>query len=70
MDCELHPPWIETLSCLFDINKSVRLSNMDDVDLDKSMNMIFEATDIAFASPAILSRPVEFYFKVSKFDHA
>nr|XP_039270899.1 dynein heavy chain domain-containing protein 1-like isoform X1 [Styela clava] len=56
LDGEINAPWIENMSCLLDVHKSTRLTNMDDLTLNESTNLIFEVNNFATASPAMITR--------------
>jgi len=56
LDGDLDPNWIESMNSVMDDNKILTLANNERIPLTPSMRMIFELSDLAYATPATVSR--------------
>lgn len=56
MDGDIDPEWIESLNTVMDDNKFLTLVSNDRFPLTPSMRLIFEITNLKYATPATVSR--------------
>ncbi|CRH00097.1 dynein heavy chain, putative [Plasmodium relictum] len=67
-DGSLDSHWIENMNSVMDDNKVLTLSSNERILLKNHMNLIFEFSDLMFATPATISRAGLVYFSVDPND--
>lgn len=56
LDGDIDPMWIESLNTLMDDNKVLTLASNERIALTKDMRLLFEVSDLKYATPATVSR--------------
>lgn len=56
LDGDIDPMWIESLNTVMDDNKVLTLASNERIALTKEMRLLFEVSDLKFATPATVSR--------------
>ncbi|SCP04556.1 dynein heavy chain, putative [Plasmodium ovale] len=67
-DGNLDSHWIENMNSVMDDNKVLTLSSNERIILKSYMNLVFEFSDLMFATPATISRAGLVYFSVNPND--
>ncbi|KJP87668.1 hypothetical protein AK88_02696 [Plasmodium fragile] len=67
-DGNLDSHWIENMNSVMDDNKVLTLSSNERILLKNHMNLVFEFSDLMFATPATISRAGLVYFSVDPND--
>ncbi|GAW80997.1 dynein heavy chain [Plasmodium gonderi] len=67
-DGNLDSHWIENMNSVMDDNKVLTLSSNERILLKNHMNLVFEFSDLMFATPATISRAGLVYFSVDTND--
>ncbi|SBT71328.1 dynein heavy chain, putative [Plasmodium malariae] len=67
-DGNLDSHWIENMNSVMDDNKVLTLSSNERILLKNHMNLVFEFSDLMFATPATISRAGLVYFSVNPND--
>lgn len=61
LDGDIDPEWVEALNSVLDDNQVLTLPSGERIDFDsRKVNLIFEVTNLQYASPATISRLGEF----------
>jgi dynein heavy chain len=56
LDGDLDANWIESMNSVMDDNKILTLASNERIPLKSHMKLVFEIRDLAYASPATVSR--------------
>ncbi|CAE7455231.1 ODA11, partial [Symbiodinium sp. KB8] len=66
LDGDLDPNWIESMNSVMDDNKVLTLANNERIPLRPNMRMLFEISNLTYATPATVSRAGIIYMSPAK----
>ena len=69
-DGDVDPEWVEALNSVLDDNRLLTMPNGERIQFSSNVNFLFETHDLAFASPATISRMGMIYLSHGNIDTA